>query len=241
MKLCDYLKKYNRAGFTQNEKKAFGLPDLKKGWKKRYAEYEAKETIIELLTSEEVVSDRKKNRKKLQKKLEFAITYEKSDDKLLCLMENANGLLKIGISVDPIKRARSLTTGSGVTVHLVAAWKLDKNARSVEGLLHKSFEKYRLHGEWFSPGSVTVEALERRLSCNWEKLILNQSFQERKLADVEFDVYNYSFIKAETAKATLFVIDGKAHWCPKSRIYHLNTEDKEVKVAKGQFDTQLAA
>lgn len=237
MKLKEYMEKYRKSSLTRNERIAFSVPDLKKGWKKRYGDLEALDSVAQILidTIESSKKRSKSQRKKERQKLDFAVAYEKTNDQLLYLMENVNGLLKIGISVDPIKRARAITTGSGIQVHLVAVWKLDKNARKVEGQLHKSFSRFRLEGEWFSPGTVTAEDIERNISCNWENLLLNQSLEERKLEDKPVDIYTYSEVRFETVKAILFVINGEEQWCPKSRIYHMNRGTKEIKVAKGQF------
>lgn len=241
MKLHEYMEQYGRAVLNYSEKRIFGVPDLKKGWKQRYGELEIPDAVVPSLVATISPKQTKKQQRKTRKKLDFAVAYEKTNDQMLYLMENTNGLLKIGISVDPVKRARNLTTASGITVHLVAVWKLDKNARKVEGQLHKSFSKYRLEGEWFSPGSITEDKIEAKISCNWERMLLNQSLEERKLKGKAVDTYNYSSIKVETAKAILFIIEGKEQWCPKSRIYHMNAEKSEIKVAKGQFDQQLAA
>ncbi len=240
MKLITYIEQYARLSLNYHEIKAFAIPNMKKGWKKRYAELEIPDSFVEDLAA--TISPAKKvkrQQKKLKKKLDFAVAYEKTSDQLLYLMENNNGLLKIGISIEPVRRARNLTTASGVPVHLVAVWKLDKNTRKVEGQLHKSFSKYRLEGDWFSPGSVTPEKIEAKISCNWERMLLNKSLEERKLKAKPTDSYQYSSIKVETAKAILFIIDGKEQWCPKSRIYHLNTETLEIKVTKGQFDQPI--
>lgn len=57
------------------------------------------------------------------------------------------GLVKIGSADKPIERYRNLQTGSPVELRLTAF--IDGNATE-ERALHRRFEDYRRHGEWFS-------------------------------------------------------------------------------------------
>ena len=53
---------------------------------------------------------------------------------------------KIGISVNPVKRLRSMQTGSPVKLILVRTIPGNKD---VEAAIHKDLERYRVHREWF--------------------------------------------------------------------------------------------
>ncbi len=66
------------------------------------------------------------------------------------LMES-EGRLKIGMSQDPKGRARTLSTGSGQEVRLVAEHRYSSRgeASRAESELHERFADYRLLGEWF--------------------------------------------------------------------------------------------
>jgi uncharacterized membrane protein YccC len=58
------------------------------------------------------------------------------------------GPIKIGMSNEPQTRLRNLQTAVAEQLHLLAVIDGDEQ---VERDLHRRFEKYRLHGEWFSP------------------------------------------------------------------------------------------
>ena len=81
--------------------------------------------------------------------------------------------IKIGISVDPVKRARSLTTASGCQVTLACIWKVKDVVKLVEKQLHKAFKKTRLEGEWFDSEGITPEYLEKYMTCPFERIYTN--------------------------------------------------------------------
>ncbi len=57
---------------------------------------------------------------------------------------STNGLIKIGKSINPISRIKQLETGSGAKLIVLAV--IDDD---IESKLHRQFEKFRKHGEWF--------------------------------------------------------------------------------------------
>ena len=65
--------------------------------------------------------------------------------KLVYLIE-AGGLLKIGVSLDPMRRLKSMQTGSPVPLTMLAA--IHGGDRE-EARLHRLFKPYRREGEWF--------------------------------------------------------------------------------------------
>ena len=67
-------------------------------------------------------------------------------DGFVYVLEAENGLVKIGYSVTPEKRERISQTHSPVRVRMIAFWKADQDE---EFDLHRRFEDYREHGEWF--------------------------------------------------------------------------------------------
>ena len=235
MKLKEYMQEYNRKVLTKLEAQAFGLPDMKSGWPKRYAELEISEDMLRhILNAPRASKANRKVRKKIKQKIITTKKYETTNEQLLYLMKNENGLLKIGISVDPVKRARQLSTGSGVNVICLAAWKLDKNVRMVENYLHKKFVKDRLEGEWFKPESMTVQSVQEKIECNFE-IVYSEAESVLREISIESEEYTYSSIKYQTQKAILFDIQGKEVWCPKSRILHMNEVEQVIKVPKNQF------
>jgi hypothetical protein len=80
------------------------------------------------------------------------------------LMRNAFGLHKIGISVNPRKRAMDISNNSGVTTELLHVWD-SYNAFITEQRLHMMFTKKRKHGEWFKFTNSDVKSLH---SCFWD-------------------------------------------------------------------------
>lgn len=64
---------------------------------------------------------------------------------------------KIGLSVDPIGREKSLTkTKSPIRYRIVAVYKVD-NMRKVEKMLHSILDSRRVFGEWFRDDDDTLE------------------------------------------------------------------------------------
>ena len=65
--------------------------------------------------------------------------------KTYLVADASSGLVKIGRSVDPMARLRTLQAGSPVILSLVATIEQD-----VETDLHNACAEYRQHGEWFT-------------------------------------------------------------------------------------------
>lgn len=241
MKFSEYLKDVRRStAISSFEIKLFGFDDMSKGWPKRYADFEVTEKMLSVLSQHGLKSGKvtRKARKTLNRLAENARKYEITDNKLLYVMKNSHGDLKIGISVDPIKRARQLTTGSGNTTVCIAAWELDKNSRIVEGELHKIFKRFAKEGEWFTPRAFTLQDVEDKISCKFKRVHTDKyDFDTDYL--VETEEYEYLHIKHETAKATLFKINGLDVWVPKSKIKKINTEKHIVTVPIGQISNKI--
>ncbi|WCE67981.1 GIY-YIG nuclease family protein [Sulfitobacter faviae] len=71
--------------------------------------------------------------------------------------------LKIGISIDPVARLRTITTSSGRELLRSFVLIADENydAHKAERAIHESFKTSRLEGEWFTL-EIEVEALSSR-------------------------------------------------------------------------------
>jgi len=82
------------------------------------------------------------------------------DSQCIYLMENELGMLKIGISNDPVKRAKALSTGSGLAINLLCYWQIANPARTTEAKLHRLFKQFKISGEWFKRGSFDKEDIE---------------------------------------------------------------------------------
>lgn len=79
------------------------------------------------------------------------------------LLRNSEGLYKIGIATNPVRRAAEIGKASGFEVTLVASF-LCKDARGQEQSYHQRFVALRKHGEWFSLSQAEVT----QLLTEWE-------------------------------------------------------------------------
>lgn len=77
----------------------------------------------------------------------------------LYVMKNALGLLKIGISNNPKRRATEIRLNSGLSIDVLKVLPCE-NAFDVEQWLHKEFSGNRLEGEWFE--GICVEDVVRK-------------------------------------------------------------------------------
>lgn len=74
-----------------------------------------------------------------------------------------NGLVKIGVAVDPAKRLKTIQTGQPVraTIYASREFSCAKVAYAVENQLHRRFVRQRKVGEWFD---LTPAAAKRALN-----------------------------------------------------------------------------
>ena len=173
MKFKDYLKFYKRNSLTKIEQETFGIPRLVTGWKALHADLEVTDEMIsKIMTNPSMKKTHRSLAKRIFKKDDKKSNYKRETDKLLYLAENSNGLLKIGISVNPYRRIRELSTASGVPVTLLGVWDVELNVRVVEAKLHKVFKDFRLEGEWFSKNAFTIEEFEAKIPCVSSKILI---------------------------------------------------------------------
>lgn len=228
MILSEYMKTYGRKSLTRKEAAAFGII-MTKGWKKRYSNTEITEEMLISLLSGKVSKSRRSQ--KCARNALFGDIAEQPDggNKFLYLMENINGLLKIGISKDPINRAKQLTTGSGVPVFCKAVWKVALMAKDVEQYLHKVYSPDRLEGEWFSPKAFTTEDVENEIPCDYERVYTINEGIVNALRGKTLDV-PIECVVTKTEKAFLFrTTSGKEHWVAKSLVYSISNTSVLIK------------
>jgi len=83
---------------------------------------------------------------------------EKGKEYVYLMVNTDTGLIKIGKSMDPVYRERTLHSKEP-TVHLIALWCCDQQ---IEKELHKKFHQKRVRGEWFRltiPDLVMLEKI----------------------------------------------------------------------------------
>lgn len=150
----EYMEYNRKTQINKVEAAVLGIKDRSSGWKKRYEDNIVTQEMIDRLGA---------RKSRGMKAVRGAVNseYRKTeinnpDGKALYLMRNPLGMLKIGVSQDPVKRARQITGACGMLIEIIATWTFDKKSTIVEALLMESLSKYRLHGEWFEKGSVDV-------------------------------------------------------------------------------------
>jgi hypothetical protein len=88
---------------------------------------------------------------------ELAISV-KVDKEYVYLMKSAlTGLLKIGISNDPFKRAQALSTGNGGKIDVI---RTIPGSKKIERSIQERFSEYRVGGEWFSDNEEIYKYFE---------------------------------------------------------------------------------
>lgn len=90
------------------------------------------------------------------------------DTQALYVMQNEFGLIKIGRSLDPERRRKSLQSGEGCTIAVVAV--LEGQGHREEQI-HLSLKRHVIEGEWFrgtqSARAAIREALPNLTGCAW--------------------------------------------------------------------------
>ncbi len=92
----------------------------------------------------------------------------KPETQCLYVMQNEFGLIKIGRSVNPELRRKSLQSGERCAIKVVAV--LDGEGHKEEAI-HIALQEHAIEGEWFDGTSASraaiVELIPRLQSCDW--------------------------------------------------------------------------
>lgn len=176
MTLFEYLqirngldsKKRIKKVLSRREGFLFGVDVRVKGWAN--TDFELDDNKIGPAVSHVMKAENIKSRIKTQLASILKSTNILSDQKLY-LLQNLNGLFKIGISVDPYKRARTLANASGYQIDVIAMWEM-LDSYNQEQSLHKIFKKFRKAGEWFDKFDLTPEEIEANLTCEFKRFAL---------------------------------------------------------------------
>jgi len=177
VKLYEYMIMRNGVGKNGGIKSSLSSKEFQllginnsKGWARKNKNLEISDTLLKQLL---VFANNNKiqNSKSLQR---LQTNFSSADNKFLYLMYNdTNKIHKIGISVDPQKRSRALSSSSGLRVTLKAMWKVDLYARDVERSLHHSLKDFRTLGEWFDLTSIetVVPLVESLIPCQFKRIV----------------------------------------------------------------------
>lgn len=228
MTLRDYLKltRGKVKALNNIEVTGFGVDSYASGWFKRNKDLIiTKEQLFDVCNKLTGSPEHRnsKSTKKLSTHLGFGVKYE---NQKLYLMINELGNLKIGISVNPCKRAKSLSTGAGMIVKCLCYWDIpDNQARYYEKKLHDVFNNQRLLGEWFSSTNMSKEVISDIIGLDKKRTDLmdidKEVYSEYKTKGIEF---KYEEVRHVTDKATLFVNQDKKCWIANSRIMMINKD-----------------
>lgn len=90
---------------------------------------------------------------------------EERKEYLYVVADEINQVCKIGISESPKKRLQTLQTGYPTPLKMIFSVDL-KNARTVELMIHKALDDFRLRGEWFY--------LDAYYLIDWENLCVEE-------------------------------------------------------------------
>jgi hypothetical protein len=74
-----------------------------------------------------------------------------------------NGYIKIGIGKNVEQRIKSLQTGSTAKLRIIYKKEV-QFASKIESLLHRRYENFRVHGEWFDINEELMEEIDKQIS-----------------------------------------------------------------------------
>jgi hypothetical protein len=87
------------------------------------------------------------------------------------LLNRASGYIKIGHSVDPVKRMHTLQVGNSGRLELLGAV---PGGKKIEEVYHHAWRHQRVRGEWFAPHPQLRHYAER---CTWKLDYLAWTFK----------------------------------------------------------------
>lgn len=177
MRLEKYFKVKGCKSLTGFEMVMFKVRDQCKGWPNRYKENTIDLEMLERIYNHETCTlktririrnytvGKEKERERASPDLKCRAGY-----KMVYLIVNENGRVKIGISEKPRRRASELSTGSGYVCKLLCYWNPIAAGRDVEKMLHDKFSSYRLLGEWFREDVPIKEIVSLMSSFGYARL-----------------------------------------------------------------------
>jgi len=134
-------------------------------------------------------------------------------------MQRADGMVKIGSSLDVPARQRVLESAAGPLEVLLAL----PGDRVLETELHERFAEARVHGEWFNPVSDLLEYINNAKLC---KVVQNRAGREGKGREGKGREGAES---ASTAPDQFPITAALKEWATKSGCGHLNLKSETAK------------
>lgn len=84
-------------------------------------------------------------------------------DSLYFIQHETGGPIKIGISVNPVRRLRNINAATHDPRYRILA--TTRGGREREKLLHEKFARHRRHGEWFAPEQELLDYIAEVLDA----------------------------------------------------------------------------
>lgn len=173
MKLVEYLEIRNgkdnkgrvKKVLSRSEGNIFKVDTAKSGWADIDLEITTEQVSRAIACIQKLPNIKPTAKQRL---LSYSIQTSDLSEKKLYLFKNEMGLCKIGISINPAKRARSLMNLSGYKITVLGVWELF-DAYKYEQMLHTVFKRSRVEGEWFQ-SDISVIDVESNLSCEFKRL-----------------------------------------------------------------------
>jgi len=155
-----------QANISEYELKLFSITRKKGWWKKN----KKKEIDVEIArkAARSFINKRGISKQVKEATLNslFYGEFSPHDDKFVYLLINENGHSKIGVSKDPVSRAKGLQNGSGYDIHEIYYWAVKDSAFRIESHLHKNFKEDRINGEWFA-SRIEPDEIEDIIPCEF--------------------------------------------------------------------------
>lgn len=234
MKFSEYLEKRKSNALTALEHEILGIKK-RKGYVKRHADLEITEEQLQKL-SEALQANPNVSKTKMGRVMSMTKRYDVTDSQYLYFMINEIGRTKIGISKDPIKRARAITTGSGMLVKCLKSWRMEETtALEVEQAILKRYAQYKTFGEWFVEGTLTLERVDDFLKGNDHLTSVVYADYETKNEMEFYDTLNFVEVAHQTEKAYLFDCGEYKMWCPKKVVKRIDKSTGVAKLVKGKL------
>ena len=104
---------------------------------------------------------------------------ESTKKQTLYVMQNEHGFVKVGRSLNPESRRKSLEASEDCHIRIVATF---PNQGHREESIHIALDEHRIEGEWFdgsaSALAAIAEAVDPGASFNWPFIMAGQSAEK---------------------------------------------------------------
>lgn len=96
-------------------------------------------------------------------------------------MQDDNGLIKIGSSIEPLNRIKEIRYSNKTPIKTLLITKVRSYPKITEKYAHKLFKQFRVSGEWFMPHKLIfnyIKAIKKMSLCEDENSIYKDMVQK---------------------------------------------------------------